>query len=161
TVGEKTALLEIRRSDLREPRAIVALVADGLLSRPNAFQHSRYSRRLQLRSLSHRLRDLVTRRVSLLARALGERKLLVAKPEIALDDPRADLGPTFERVLDVALAGQHVAGGVHRGGALQQQASVDIGVLVDFALLRNSLDRLRNAPDRTDGQWRARGLVLS
>src|SRR5208283_5537079 len=115
-------LVQIGRRDLGDPGAVIALVTDRTLAFAHAPQKARDAVRRDSFSRTHRARDLLARDRRLLARAVCNLHFLVRQSQVRLGHPRSNLGCAVERVLDIALAGQHVAGGKYEGRALHQQA---------------------------------------
>src|SRR5262249_50833340 len=134
-------LLQIRRSNFGNPLAVVAAVADRPLTLSQAVNDVLHCFGRQLRARVYHRGNLFGFGLGCPARTLGKRKLFAAESQVCFDNAGSDLGSALKRILDVALAGEHVPGGEHRRRAVQQEPDLLVDVSVDFALLWNSRNR--------------------
>src|SRR5215472_1843067 len=156
--GERSNLLQICRSNFRNPVAVTAAVPDRSLTLSEAVNNPFDLFGCQLGPRAQHSGNLLGFFLCCPARTLGERNLFAAESQVCFGDAGPDLGSALERILDVALAGEHVPGREHRRRAVEQEPDLLVDVGIDFALLGNSRNRLRNAADRTYCKLSARGL---
>src|SRR5271163_1527999 len=90
------ALMQVRWRDARNPRPIIALVADRALTLAYPAHHLGYLLRPQPRPRFHRFGNPLALLLGLLARALGQRNIVAVESQVALGHMDADESAALE-----------------------------------------------------------------